>query len=248
MFQVIFKVRSTIFELNHQTVIWLFSLMSFWNFWVFKHRCQELSLYTVWCQSWTLKLTLNCSAQVWWFLIAVVFICTRRPPTLWFAHFSITISVIPLGNYTAPLWLGMRKWLQIVTYITLLSSIKTRRCCFWWETFWLQKNSLQLLWHQPQWSVVCTAGESMCFLALIRDSASYRWNQGSEMWWGDCWSSNISAIGYLKGNSESEIVQQNSVLNDNNIQLYNNIQRYECNTNSFSHNFVCYSCTLSKIQ
>lgn len=98
MFQVIFKVRSTIFELNHQTVIWLFSLMSFWNFWVFKHRCQELSLYTVWCQSWTLKLTLNCSAQVWWFLIAVVFICTRRPPTLWFAHFSITISVIPLGE------------------------------------------------------------------------------------------------------------------------------------------------------
>lgn len=49
MLKVILKVRLTIFELNHQTVIWLFSLMSFWNFWVLNIAVKSFPY--IWCQS-----------------------------------------------------------------------------------------------------------------------------------------------------------------------------------------------------
>ncbi len=72
------------------------------------------------------------------------------------------------------------------------------------ETFWLQKNSLQLLSQEHQRSVISLRGRlrcwrSVCSLAVIRDSASSHWNQGSEMRWGDCWSQNASARS-TKGN------------------------------------------------
>ncbi len=72
------------------------------------------------------------------------------------------------------------------------------------ETFWLQNNSLQLLSQEHQRSVISLRGRlrcwrSVCSLAVIRDSVSYHWNQGSEMRWGDCWSQNASARS-TKGN------------------------------------------------
>lgn len=124
----------------------------------------------------------------------------------------------------------MRKWLQIVTYITLLSSIRTRRCS-WWERFWLQKKSLQLFWHQTQWSVIplrrrLHCWRSMCSLSVIRDAISYRWNQGSEMWWGDCWSRNISA---RSTDGKLKLKWCSKFYNNNIQQIF------------FIYNFVCYS-------
>lgn len=101
MFQVILKVRfKTIFELNHQTVIWLFSLMSFWNFWVFKHRRQELSISELisWAHVELFSSGLmisDCSRVYLHHASSHPLICTL------FNH----NPVIPLGNYTAPLWL-----------------------------------------------------------------------------------------------------------------------------------------------
>lgn len=111
-------------------------------------------------QSLTVIGLLKGSPQVGWLLIADVFLGTRHPPTLWFAHFSIRYHRFLRRTTKLPV---DKRWGNDSnqSLILLFASQLGPGVAVADETFWLEKNSLQLLWHQPRWGVISLRGMSV---------------------------------------------------------------------------------------